>query len=121
MNCKTCNKDLKGKQTKFCSRKCQNRDTNTRFQTYNAQQERGLSRKRTLVQRRGGSCEVCGYKKNLSSLVFHHVNPKEKNFNLDMRVLSNNSIETIEEEFNKCVLMCHNCHNEHHHPELSIN
>lgn len=71
---------------------------------YNTQKLRGLKRKLELVKSRGGKCELCGYDRNIAVLEFHHINPDEKEFQLDMRHLSNTSLERLkEEDFNKIV------------------
>jgi 5-methylcytosine-specific restriction endonuclease McrA len=77
-----------------------------------------LARKYRLIKKAGGKCAICGYKKNLSSLAFHHLN--EKNTKLSGTHLIAISISGAEEEVSKCVLVCHNCHNEIHNPELAI-
>lgn len=88
--------------------------------TYEYQKLRGLKRKLYLIDLRGSCCENCGYNKNLSVLEFHHKDPKEKESQLDMRTLSNSSMEWILEEFNKCKVLCSNCHREEHHKGLDI-
>jgi hypothetical protein len=77
-----------------------------------------LARKYGLIKKAGGKCVICGYKKNLSSLAFHHVN--EKSARLSGTYLITMSLRGAEEELSKCVLVCHNCHNEIHNPELSL-
>ena len=62
----------------------------------------------------------CGYQKNLGALSFHHTDPSKKNFKLDVRSLSNRTLERIETEILQCVLLCHNCHAEEHYPELEL-
>lgn len=64
---------------------------------------RGLKRKLELIESRGGKCEVCGYDKNIAALEFHHINPDEKEFQLDMRHLSNTSLERLQNEVNSLV------------------
>lgn len=120
MNCIICNKELTGKKSKFCSRSCHNKYGNYQYQSYVSQQERGLKRKKDLVQLLGGSCSVCGYKKNYSALEFHHINPLEKDHNLDLRKLSNSTWDWCVNESKKCILLCSNCHKEHRHPRLQI-
>ena len=120
MNCKICNKQLTGKQRTFCSRKCHNKDGNTRYQNYQSQQKRGLDRKIKLINLLGGKCSTCGYLKNVSALHFHHLDPKEKEGRLDMRKLSNSTWEYCLSEAKKCQLLCANCHAEHHHPQLTF-
>ncbi len=90
------------------------------YNDYNSQKLRGLKRKLELIESRGGKCEVCGYDKNIAALEFHHINPDEKEFQLDMRHLSNTSLERLQNEVNKCQLLCANCHREAHNPELEV-
>lgn len=85
---------------------------------YNYQKLRGLKRKLYLIELRGGKCEMCGYKKNISAIEFHHIDPTIKDSNLDMRKLSNSSMEFILSEFEKCLVLCANCHREIHHSDL---
>lgn len=86
---------------------------------YTYQSDRAIVRKLELIKKAGGCCSVCGYKKNLSCLVFHHTDPSKKEFNLDARTIANNSIEVITKEFDKCIVMCHNCHTEYHNPQFN--
>ena len=114
--CTICEKLLRGRQSKFCSRRCKNADTNCRHQSYLAQQRRGRERKECLVRVKGGECQFCAYRKNLAALEFHHVSADEKDFQLDLRSLSNRSWPRILSEARKCILVCSNCHRELHNP-----
>lgn len=87
---------------------------------YENQKLRGLKRKYEAVLQKGGKCERCGYDKNLSALEFHHRNPEEKEFQIDIRRFSNTNLETLKKELDKCELLCSNCHHEHHNPNLSL-
>lgn len=118
--CTWCGIILEGRQRKFCSRGCKNRDSNSRHQSYSAQQRRGRSRKIRLIQLSGTKCIRCGYNTNFSALQFHHVVPCDKTFNLDLRSLSNRSWTAIIEESRKCILLCSNCHKEEHNPECRL-
>ncbi len=100
----------------FCSSLCKNKA----HQSYNAQQNRGLRRKKEIIQLLGGKCSRCGYNKNLSALTFHHKDPKNKKFKLDIRSLSNRKYVFIEKEIDKCILLCHNCHAELHYPQHNL-
>lgn len=113
-NCMICAKELIGKQSLFCSLSCKNKQ----HQSYPAQKERGLKRKLNIISQKGAKCSKCGYKKNLSALSFHHL--KDKDFKLDMRSLSNRTLNKVMAELQKCVLLCHNCHAEIHNPELDL-
>lgn len=114
MNCSICGETLIGKQTLFCSRQCRCKSTNIKHQCYESQKARGLVRKISFVNKLGGKCSVCGYDKNLSAIDFHHKHGKD--FQLDMRRLSNNSLDVLEKEIERCVLLCATCHREEHHP-----
>ncbi len=116
LRCVICGTSLSGRQSKFCCVSCKNKD----LQGYNKQKERGLTRKIGLIKKAGGKCSICGYRKNLSALTFHHTDPKSKLFKLDMRSLSNRTFKSVLSEHNKCILVCHNCHTELHHPELTL-
>ena len=87
---------------------------------YEYQKLRGLKRKLHLIDLRGGRCEKCGYNKNIAGFDFHHKDPTQKKVRLDMRKLSNSKMELILEEFEKCELLCANCHREEHSPELGL-
>jgi hypothetical protein len=66
--------------------------------------------KRILVEEAGGACCVCGYKRCIVNLGFHHVDPRTKSFPMSMR--TGRSIAAFREEAKKCVLVCANCHGE---------
>jgi 5-methylcytosine-specific restriction endonuclease McrA len=104
----------------ICSRGCKNANGNNRHQTYRAQQARGRVRKEKLIHLKGGCCAGCGYDRNTSALEFHHENPKKKNFNLDLRSISNRSWIAVNKEAEECILLCSNCHKELHYPESNL-
>lgn len=88
---------------------------------FKKQKERAFKRKLELIEMLGGKCSKCGYDKNYSALDLHHLNPDEKEFPLNSRVLSNTNIEKILAEAKKCVLLCANCHREEHYPQFDKN
>ena len=62
----------------------------------------------------GGECSDCGYTSEYIDVYdFHHVNPKDKLFNITISEMCR-SWKVIEEELNKCVLLCANCHRLRH-------
>ena len=115
MKCLTCSKDLTGRQTKFCSTICKQKNINSRHQNYKKQSDRGLQVKKKLIEIVGGKCRNCGYNKNYSALCFHHTHGKK--FQLDIRKCANTKWETLLKEAQKCVVLCHNCHMEEHYPQ----
>ena len=68
-------------------------------------------KKQLLVEKFGGACKLCGYKKYSGALDFHHTNPKNKSFALSVKGLSY-SWESLLKEAQKCMLVCKNCHTE---------
>lgn len=82
---------------------------NKQYQQNHKEELNSYNRKRTnstkakIVALHGGKCAICGYSKCLAALDFHHVNPEDK----DTTVIT-------EEEAEKCILLCSNCHREYH-------
>lgn len=68
------------------------------------------AKKRYCVNYMGGRCTLCGYNRCLRALHFHHINPHEKDFDVSQMAYW----DEIEEELEKCVLLCANCHMEVH-------
>jgi hypothetical protein len=127
MKCLNCETDLVGKQTKYCSKKCKQyflltltRNIHKSKTGLSLQSNKGILRKLLFIEEFGGSCTKCGYNKNISALEFHHVEPSDKLFTLDLRNLSNRNIDIIRTELKKCVLLCSNCHQELHYPHLDM-
>lgn len=66
--------------------------------------------KAACVEYKGGCCQLCGYNRCLRALSFHHVDPSQKDFSLGSKHCF--SVEKIKLELDKCVCLCHNCHDE---------
>ena len=58
-------------------------------------------------------CSVCGYKKSLMALHFHHIGPKKK----EVSGMLAYSRKSLKEEVRNCILVCSNCHCEIHEDE----
>ena len=118
--CVICRSALVGRQRRFCSRGCKNRDTNVRHQNYTAQQRRGSQRKLAMMVERGSRCARCSYRRNSAARTWHHRSPADEGFDLDLRAFSNRSQVELEAEAAKCDLLCANCHAEVHHPGSAL-
>ena len=70
------------------------------------------NKKINLVNYKGGKCQLCGYKKCVEALSFHHLNPLEKDFTISGKSWS---YQRLKNEVDKCILLCNNCHIEVHH------
>jgi hypothetical protein len=73
---------------------------------------RRIEFKQWAVDYKGGKCEMCGYNKCLRSLDFHHINPKEKDYEISHNFKKLR--ELVIKELDKCQLLCRNCHGEVH-------
>lgn len=86
------------------------------YKKRNRQQITEKSRdKKNLVKLRaieylGGSCIVCGYNKSARALTFHHRNRDEKEYTISQ--IKDWSWNKIQNELDKCDLVCFNCHME---------
>lgn len=65
--------------------------------------------------KQNGQCEKCG-ESRFYVLDFHHKNREEKSGEIPQMIRSS-SLETLQKEIDKCVLLCSNCHREFHHLE----
>ena len=64
---------------------------------------------------KGGECAICGYRACQAALQFHHVDPSTKAFNISQSM--SRSMDDLEAEVSKCILLCANCHTEWHEKE----
>lgn len=81
-----------------------NSDYNDYMKQY--MQTRRKERRNKLIQMAGGECIKCTSQKELE---FDHIDPSTKSFQLDARGMDK-SWNTILKEFEKCQLLCKNCH-----------
>lgn len=69
------------------------------------------------IKAKGGKCEICGYDKCKGALQFHHT--RDKKYNI-VDLIRKRGIDTktiLDEELEKCILVCANCHAEIHDEE----
>lgn len=106
MNCLWCEKEFKATNSlqKYCGLKCRN--------IMNATKGR-KKLKNKAVEYKGGECANCGYKKCLSALTFHHLDPSQKDFGIG-GAGETRAWEKVRAELDKCILLCANCHAEEH-------
>lgn len=78
-----------------------------------AQQRKFKDKKKDmLLSMAGGKCKICSYCKCKDALHFHHL--RDKKFELQKEVIARIPLAVVLEEYNKCVLLCANCHSEVH-------
>lgn len=66
--------------------------------------------KAECVKYLGGKCEICGYDDHIAALQFHHMDPSKKEFILTKKFCNGHGLDKIQEEVDKCCLLCANCH-----------
>lgn len=139
LKCRGCEQDLPisefykegktsaGKQ-KFSARCCKCYDIHA-SQTYTSSKQHAEKKQlaRDIINNAKTQCEVCGYNRCSEALDFHHINPADKLFeiadaNTQFWKRSKNGItlEDLEAEIKKCVVLCSNCHREHHAGVLNL-
>lgn len=99
-----CSNKLVGKQTSYCSPQCSSKGRIIAW------------RKRTkqrAVDYKGGKCAHCGYNKCNDAFDFHHKDPAKKDFGIAASGHCR-SWQEIQNELDKCILLCSNCHRELH-------
>ena len=65
------------------------------------------------VAYKGGQCARCGYDRCVEALEFHHTDPTKKDFGVSSKGYTR-SWKRVQEELDKCVMLCANCHREVH-------
>lgn len=72
--------------------------------------QRRINLRQQALTYKGGQCQLCGYKKCIEALEFHHF-LDEKNFGISQKGYTR-SWEKVKKELDICVLLCANCHRE---------
>lgn len=67
--------------------------------------------KAILVEEAGGCCCICGYRRNMRALHFHHLEPSQKRHEINAKGVAI-ALDKLRGEAQKCVLLCSNCHAE---------
>lgn len=87
-----------------------------REQAINSREERRERRKRWFYEYKRDECACtrCG-EDHPAALDFHHVDRDEKQAGVSQLVTRGRPRERIEEEMEKCVVLCANCHRKEHY------
>lgn len=70
--------------------------------------------KREIVNGIKRQCVVCGYDRCKKALDFHHVTDDKEDGIAAMVMSKEHTIDELMLELKKCVVLCSNCHREHH-------
>lgn len=103
--CKLCDKqipatDKDGRIRSFCG------TCNTNIRRYRT--------KKKAVDYKGGCCERCDWSGDISCFDFHHLNPLEKNFEINGRIMASIKWDKLKTELDKCEMLCAICHRIEH-------
>jgi hypothetical protein len=77
-------------------------DKNMRFRRRN---QAKVARKKL-----NSGCKDCGYDENPIALEYHHKNSSEKYMDISTMITQGLSIKRINEEIEKCIVLCSRCH-----------
>jgi hypothetical protein len=73
-------------------------------------------RKRLAIEHKGGVCQDCGGVFPPCAFDFHHLDPKEKDY--EPSAASRVSLDKMLKELEKCILLCANCHRIRHNSDI---
>lgn len=94
--CKICGNKTKSNRRKICA------SCSTNFRRFRIKQR--------MINYKGGKCSICNYSKCMGALEFHHLEPTKKEF--DFGGAHCRKWSSLQEELDKCILVCSNCHRE---------
>jgi len=117
--CKSCDNERKKEYAKTEKGKEGSRRRSKRHREKNPDacreaQRKNKAKKRALIhEKKSGGCIACGYNRCPEALDLHHFDKSTKEGTL-ANMLHTAGIKYVEEEIKKCVVLCANCHREHH-------
>ncbi len=117
--CPSC-KEIKDRKLDFYYRKGENIKVSSYCKSCikDSNLKRSRDNKQKGVDYLGGKCVKCGYNKCKAALDFHHTDSLTKDFNPAHLMRTNfNKLKT---ELDKCILLCSNCHREHHSSQIVL-
>jgi hypothetical protein len=111
--CRSCGRDFVFKRTQSMTTRCCGACylANRHFRLMN----------RVWEYMGGRKCSRCGYNKTSRALEFHHVDPKTKKFSIGGNgPITRYKWDTVQEELDKCIVLCRNCHAEIHEEKALV-
>ena len=118
--CYYCGILLSDTRSNFCSSQHKSLYYKDNNNYYINKYNNGKNKRNFLINYFKNSCSICGYNKNSAALVFHHIEPKNKKFNITLKNCMTKSIDELQQEASKCILLCANCHAELHYPNYIL-
>lgn len=107
-------KEHKQESCKICNRHiADNSKGRTRCGTCNTNIRRYRIKKKA-VDYKGGACHKCNWSGDISGFDFHHLNPDEKDFEINAKNVAGMKWDVVKAELDKCELLCALCHRLEH-------
>lgn len=86
------------KYSKYICKSCFNKDKRNTYKT---------NKTLLIAIKDGSSCAICGYWEYPEALDFHHIEPTNKKYEIQVMALQRDDLIV---ELNKCMILCRNCH-----------
>ena len=121
VRCRSCKKVFMGNLFRKLCDVCRDKRMKESQKRYQKNNPNNSTRKRMIRNRefirnykKDKKCEMCGYNKYPEILDFHHKNKKIKTATVSNLMKTLKSLDVIQKEIDKCILVCPNCHRELH-------
>jgi hypothetical protein len=105
------------RKSKFETVDSQKESDRKRWREYHKKRRKGVMEK--ALEYKGGKCQICNYNRCARALEFHHNDPSTKKFGISHDG-TYRPWEEVQEELDKCTLLCANCHREVEDGLLSV-
>lgn len=100
-----------GSQTRYRCQDCMNEYGRTAgVKHWPKNKLKRQAKRKSLIDLRGGKCVSCSYDRYQGALQFHHLDHRQKKFLLNISSMSLHTQEDLEQEAQKCIVLCVNCH-----------
>lgn len=119
--CRCCKKPFHGNSFRKVCDICRLENARASSRKYNKNNPHNSTRKRMIRNRefirdykKDKKCSLCSYDKYPGILDFHHKVRSKSNKSVNILMKTLKSIDIIQKEIDKCILVCPNCHRELH-------
>lgn len=112
--CTKCKKEFPIDQFNWRDKKKGTRRSECKFCHSNFMKQK-YQEKRNIIDELKSQCKCAKCGDNRSYVLdYHHINPEEKDEKISRMISNNYNLDKIEQEINKCIVLCANCHREFH-------
>ena len=108
--------DIRRHVCKFCIQKRKKELRNLNKEKVKEWSKTAITNKRNFINSFKTPCIICG-ENDISCIDFHHLNPKDKEFQIGNFNKSKNKLKI---EIQKCICLCSNCHRKLHSGKINL-